>query len=60
MRQRQRSIHLSKETLRYLDPKEVQARLVVGGATDDSFIQSCFYNTCYHTCDWTFPQLEQG
>lgn len=61
MQRRRRSIHLSKETLRYLEPKQVRARLVGGaGGSDPSFLQSCFFNTCYDTCDWNFTRLEES
>lgn len=60
MQRRARSIKLSKETLRNLDPEQLRARLALGilGAAGmsqegQSCLQSCYDNTCYDTCDWT-------
>jgi hypothetical protein len=27
--------------------------IVTDPATDTSRVDSCYFNTCYHTCDWT-------
>ncbi len=60
MHRRARSIQLSKETLRNLDPEQLRAHVAAGGNVavrisqeGDSCLQSCFINTCYDTCDWT-------
>lgn len=55
-----RSIQLTKETLRDLDPARLRTPRGAGAAgvaaqisqEGDSCLQSCYINTCYETCQW--------
>lgn len=36
----------------YLD-KAPAPTIITDPVTDQSRVDSCYFNTCYHTCDWT-------
>jgi hypothetical protein len=59
MKKRVRSLCLGKETLHRLSENGLRAAAaaVAGGAAPiseagDSCLQSCYFNTCYDTCQW--------
>jgi hypothetical protein len=61
MRKRVRALCLGKETLHRLSDcglRAAAAAVAVRGVAEtisqagDSCLQSCFFNTCYDTCQW--------